>query len=121
MSCRQFPEVPDSRITRSMMISRGRRDPRQPLASWVRDRREAERLGDGVRCGDFPFGKCGGVFSPPAAFPSPPDIPTLSDSSDDQPRPLGEVMAALVPSQLALMPIISALDGDRRRELGNTA
>jgi len=75
-------------MTRSTTTSRGWREPRVRgrRVSHVRERCGGERLGDGVRCGVFPFADRGGVLLPP-------DVPILFDGGD-RPRSGGDDIAA---------------------------
>jgi hypothetical protein len=91
------------------MTSRGRCASRvcERRASRVRDRRGGDRLGVGVRCGDFPFGERDRVLLPP-------DVPTLLGGSV-RPRRSGDVMAAQVPSYDSDATCWSPDDRERRR------
>jgi len=75
----QLPDPLVSRITRSITTSRGWRV-RKRRASRVRERRDGERLGDGVR---------GGVL-----LPEPLPFSFVPASGGQRPRCFGDVMAA---------------------------
>ena len=79
VSCGQLPKAAVSRITSSTTTSRGRRVLGRP-ASWVRERRDGERLEDGVR---------GGVL-----LPEPLPFSFVLASGGERPRRFGDVMAA---------------------------